>query len=112
MPLLKPNLVPQDLYSQLVGNDTLDLSKQDVIQGLISQWKDKFCTEAVYTPASKNPASFTGALIAAFPRASKHPHNAYCKLMIHNSVLVADLASPCCRAWLLGEPVRRSLHVQ
>ena len=60
VPLLKTALLLQDLYSQLVGNDTLDLSKQDVIQGLISQWKDKFCTEAVYTPASKNPASFTG----------------------------------------------------
>lgn len=43
-----------------MGNGTLDLSKEDVIQGLIAQWKDTFCTEAVYTPASKNPASFTG----------------------------------------------------
>ena len=50
----------QNLYSQLTGNNTLDITKQDVLEGVISEWKDTFCTDAVYTPASKNPATFTG----------------------------------------------------
>ena len=54
----------QGLYNTVVGQ-TQDLSKEGVLDAVASDFEATFCSAAVYTPASKNPASLTGAPPAA-----------------------------------------------
>ena len=51
----------QGLYNKIINN-TQDLTKEDVLSKVVDDFQSTFCTDPVFIPKQKVPASLTGKL--------------------------------------------------